>query len=169
MRNPPQPIPDALMGITSRFSEAARWRFASLPAGDLVDAFRDRPIPFFKLPDELQPFQFGLASTLPIPGVVIDGGRRSRQLAQWLQEVDPISLNYSAGAPDGLILEAGVRDRWIINTFDDPEVRRAAQQYEQRKHASQGLHFLLIQPDDSGMTYTGFWLLQRLDPANAVE
>jgi hypothetical protein len=21
------------------------------------------------------------------------------------------------------------------------------------------LHFLLVQPDDSGMTYTGFWLL----------
>ncbi|NEQ67039.1 MAG: DUF1092 family protein, partial [Symploca sp. SIO2D2] len=26
-----------------------------------------------------------------------------------------------------------------------------------------GLHFLLVQPDDSGMTYTGFWLLQNID------
>jgi hypothetical protein len=52
------------------------------------------------------------------------------------------------------------RDRWILNTFDDPDMRSAAQQYEQRKQASQGLHFLLVQPDDSGMTYTGFWLLR---------
>lgn len=155
MRNPPQPIPDAFRGD--------RWRFASLPAGDVIDAFRDRLIPFLNLPHELQPLNLGLASTLPIPGVVFDGGRRSRQLAQWLQDAQPVSLNYIAGAPDGLILEAGAVDRWILNTFDDPEVRAAAEQYEQRKHASGGLHFLLVQPDDSGMTYTGVWLLRRQD------
>jgi hypothetical protein len=160
MRNPPQPIPTDLWGD--------RWRFASLPAGDIIDAFRDRPIPFLSIPDEVLPFKLGLASTLPIPGVVIDGGRRSLPLARWVQESRPVSLNFIAGAPDGLILEAGEidpeehlpRDRWILNTFDDPDMRSAAQQYEQRKHTSQGLHFLLVQPDDSGMTYTGFWLLR---------
>nr|WP_317106120.1 Tab2 family RNA-binding protein [Chroococcidiopsis sp. SAG 2025] len=35
-----------------------------------------------------------------------------------------------------------------------------AQIYAQRQQQSQGLHFLLVQPDDSGMTYTGFWLLR---------
>lgn len=156
MRNPPQPIPDSLRGDL--------WRFAALPAGDVVDAFCDRLIPFLNLPDPLQPLNLGLASALPVPGVVIEGGRRSRQLAQWLQDAHPVSLNYIAGAPDGLILEAGDVDRWIINTFDDPEVRTAAQQYEQRKHASGGLHFLLVQPDDSGMTYTGVWLLRAIRP-----
>jgi hypothetical protein len=75
--------------------------------------------------------------------------------------VHPVALNYVAGAPDGLILEAGLVDRWIIATFEDPEVRTAATEYEQRKQDSQGLHFFLVQPDDSGMTYTGFWLLRN--------
>ncbi|HEY9750428.1 MAG TPA: Tab2 family RNA-binding protein, partial [Allocoleopsis sp.] len=54
-------------------------------------------------------------------------------------------------------------DRWVLATFEDAEVRAAAQAYEQRKQAAQGLHFLLVQPDDSGMTYSGFWLLQPVD------
>ena len=48
----------------------------------------------------------------------------------------------------------------IINTFEDADVASAAQRHEQQKAISQGLHFLLVQPDDSGMTYSGFWLLQ---------
>ncbi|MGB3692248.1 MAG: Tab2 family RNA-binding protein, partial [Spirulinaceae cyanobacterium] len=59
----------------------------------------------------------------------------------------------------GLILAGGLVDRWIVATFEDEEVARAAKAYEERKQASQGLHFLLIQPDDSGMTTSGFWLL----------
>jgi RNA-binding protein Tab2/Atab2 len=151
MRNPPQSLPDNLWGD--------RWRFASLPAADLEDAFRDRLIPILEMPKEWMPIALGVSSTTSIPGVVIDGGRRSLPLARWLQDSKPMSLNYIAGAPDGLILEAGEVDRWIVATFEDSEVRSAAQLYQQRKQASQGLHFLLIQPDDSGMTYTGFWLL----------
>lgn len=161
MRNPPQPLPDNLWGT--------RWRFASLPAADLADAFGDRLIPVLEMPQEWLPIALGVASTTPIPGVVIDGGRRSMPLARWLQDSHPVSLNHIAGAPDGLILEAGDLDRWIVATFEDPEVRSAAQVYEQRKQASRGLHFLLIQPDDSGMTYTGFWLLNPQHRQNAVK
>ena len=151
-RPPPLPLTDTLLG--------QQWRFASLPAADLVDTFTDRMIPVLKMPESLLPLNLGLASTTPIPGVVIDGGRKSLPLARWIAAVHPVSLNYVAGAPDGLILEAGLVDRWIIATFEDPEVATAAVEYECRKQASQGLHFLLIQPDDSGMTYTGFWLLR---------
>ncbi len=111
------------------------------------------------MPHELLPLQLGLASTVAIPGVVIDGGRQSMPLARWLQEVQPVALHYIPGAPDGLILEAGLSERWVMATFEDKEVAAAARLYEQRKQTSQGLHFLLVQPDDSGMTYTGFWLL----------
>lgn len=169
MRNPPQPLPDNLWGVTSRYSEATRWRFASLPAADLEDAFKDRLIPILEMPDEWMPIALGVASTTPIPGVVMDGGRRSLSLARWFQDSHPVSLNYIAGAPDGLILEAGAVDRWIVATFEDSEVRSAAQLYQQRKQASQGLHFLLIQPDDSGMTYTGFWLLNSQAQENTVK
>jgi hypothetical protein len=104
--------------------------------------------------------QLGLASDLPIPGVVIHAGRKSLLLAQWLQQVEPVSLHAMAGELDGLILFAGATDRWILTTSDLPEVKTAGMTFEQRKAKAKGLHFLLIQPDNSGMTYTGFWLLR---------
>jgi RNA-binding protein Tab2/Atab2 len=148
---PPIPLPQNLWGDT--------WRFASLRAGDILEAFQGRPIPILEMPELLLPLNLGLASTVPVPGVVIDGGRQSMRLARWLQEAKPFALNYIAGAPDGLILEAGLADRWVVATFEDSEVKAAAETYQQRKQLSKGLHFLLVQPDDSGMTYTGFWLL----------
>lgn len=151
-RPPPMPLPETLLG--------EQWRFATLPAGELAAAFAERPIPILAMPDDLLPMQLQLASTLPIPGVIIDGGRQSMQLARWLEEAMPVSLHYSPGQPDGLILEAGLVDRWVMATFEDPEVAAAARVYQYRQQESRGLHFLLVQPDDSGMTYSGFWLLQ---------
>jgi hypothetical protein len=152
---PPAPLPENLWG--------EQWRFASLGAGDVEEAFSDRPIPILHMPEYLKPINLGLASTLPVPGVVIYGGKQSMRLARWLQQARPVSLSYIAGAPDGLVLEAGLVDRFIVATFADQEVATSAQSFEQRKQQSKGLHFLLVQPDDSGMTYTGFWLLQTED------
>lgn len=148
---PPVPLGENLWGD--------RWRFATLPAEDLAD-FGSYPIPILAMPEFLLPLTLGVASTTAIPGIVIDGGRKSLPLAQWLQQSHPIALNYVPGAPDGLILEAGLVDRWVVATFEDSDVKTAAQLFEQRKQASRGLHFLLVQPDDSGRTYTGFWLLK---------
>jgi hypothetical protein len=149
---PPVPLPENLWGD--------RWRFATLPAADVVDVFSGRMIPILNMPENLLPLNLGLASTTAIPGVVIDGGRQALRLAQWIEQARPVSLHFVAGAPDGLILEAGLVDRWIVATFEDLEVATAARNFEQRKQTSQGLHFLLVQPDDSGMTYSGFWLLK---------
>jgi RNA-binding protein Tab2/Atab2 len=149
---PPVPLPENIWG--------EEWRFGTLLAGDIT-VFINRPIPIRDIPDFLLPMTLGLASTQAIPGIVIYGGRRSMWLACWLQEVKPVTLNYIAGAPDGLVLEAGLADRWIVATFEGEEIAIAAKNYEQRKQESRGLHFLLVQPDDSEMTHTGFWLLQR--------
>jgi hypothetical protein len=151
-RPPPVPLPENLWGDV--------WQFATLQAGDLIATFTDYPIPILDIPEALQPVKLGLASTVPISGVVINGGRQSMQLARWLQQANPVALNYIPGEPDGLILEAGLADRWVVATFEDQEVTEAAHRFETRKQLAKGLHFLLIQPDDSGMTYTGFWLLQ---------
>lgn len=150
---PPVPLPEKLWG--------EKWRFATLPAGDIEQAFGDRPIPIRVMPEFLLPINLGLASTLPVPGVVIDGGRQSMRLARWLQDAQPVALNYIAGEPAGLILAAGLVDRWVVATFADREVEVAAKAYAQRQLQSQGLHFLLVQPDDSGVTYSGFWLLRE--------
>jgi hypothetical protein len=149
---PPAPLAENLWGD--------RWQFATLAAGDLVDAFSDRPIPILQMPESLLPLSLGLASTVAIPGVVIEAGRRSRQLAQWIEQAQPVALTYNAGPPGGVILSAGLIDRWILATFEDADVAAAGQAFEQRKQASQNLHFLLVQPDETGMTYSGFWLLR---------
>jgi hypothetical protein len=149
---PPVPMPENLWG--------EQWRFASLSAGDLVREFGDRPLRIRSLPNDLLPLKLGLASPVAIPGIIIDGGKQSLQLARWLESTQPVSLNYIPGQPNGLILQAGLCDRWVIVTFEDAEVIQAAQTFAVRQQLAKGLHFILIQPDNSGMTYTGFWLLQ---------
>ncbi len=155
----PLPLPENLWG--------EEWRFASINAGEIVEIFINQPIPIRNLPENLFPINLGISSNIPIPGVVIFGGRKSLQLAQWLAEVKPYSLNYMVteiGVSGGLILEAGLVDRFVLLTFEDEEFAKAAQIYQQRQNESKGLHFLLVQPDDSGMTYSGFWLLKEDKP-----
>jgi hypothetical protein len=150
---PPQPIPDALIGD--------KWQFVTLTAKELVTGFNDRPIPIVSMPDYLLPPHWGLGGNVAIPGVIVYGGKQSMRLARWVAESEPVSLNYLGDDPGGLILDAGLADRWVILTFNDPEVSQAAKLYENRKKLVHGLHFLLITPDDSGMTDSGIWLLQN--------
>ncbi|MGB5972864.1 MAG: Tab2/Atab2 family RNA-binding protein [Nodosilinea sp.] len=150
---PPVPLSETLWGD--------RWGFTALAAYDFEQTLPHEPIPLRHLPPGLMPSRLGLASTAPVPGVVIDAGRQAMALAQWLQTSAPAWLSYVRGEPDGLILAAGLCDRWVLTTFNDADVASAGQQFEQRKQQSQGLHFLLVRPDDSGMTTTGLWLLQQ--------
>ena len=149
---PPLPLPENLWG--------ERWQFAALPAGELAPAFQNRSIPALEMPESRLPLALKLPSDLPIPGVIIEAGRRSMILTRWLQQAKPHALSAIAGEPDGLILEAGLVDRWVLTTFSDPEVSTAARSFQSRQQAALGLHFLLVQPDNSGMTYSGFWLLR---------
>lgn len=151
-RPPPQPLPEHLWG--------EQWRFATLPAVEIERFITEKPIRVLEAPQALLPLKRGLASTLPIPGVVIDGGRRSLPLTRWLEEIRPVAIAYIPGPPDGVLLEAGLVERWILTTFEDPDIAEAAKQFTVRKQQARGLHFLLVQPDNAGMTYTGFWLLQ---------
>lgn len=151
---PPQPLPEHLWG--------EQWHFATFSADELIAIFTQRPIPIRSIPNALLPLNLGLASTVPIPGVIIYGGRKSLLLARWLKRAQPNYLEYIPTQIDksgGLILHTNEGERWIVATFEDSTVAQAAQNYEQKKQASQGLHFLLVEPDDSGITSTGFWLL----------
>ena len=149
---PPLPIPDYLVG--------EKWQFVTLTAGQLVADFADRPLPIVSMPDYLLPPDWGLGANVAIPGVIIYGGRQSMRLARWIAETEPVSLNYLGEDPGGLILDAGLADRWVMLTFNDSEVSQAAKLYEARKRLVHGLHFLLVTPDDSGITNSGIWLLQ---------
>jgi hypothetical protein len=148
----PVPIPESLWG--------EQWRFASLSAADLQESLIYEPIPLRSVPEEWLPLQIGLASAVPIPGIIIDGGKRAMPLCQWLWEQSPVALTYLPGAPDGVLLETGLVDRWVLTTFEDPQVRQAGEMFRDRQQQARGLHFLLVRPDDSGMTFTGLWLLR---------
>jgi hypothetical protein len=149
---PPLPIPDYLVG--------EKWQFVTLTAGQLVADFADRPMPIVSMPDYLLPPHWGLGANVAIPGVIIYGGRQSMRLARWVADRSPVSLNYLGDDPGGLVLDSGLADRWVMLTFNDPEVSQAAKLYEARKRLVHGLHFLLVTPDDSGITDSGIWLLQ---------
>lgn len=154
-RPPPQNLPEEMWG--------ENWTIISICAGDLIDFATDRPLPVCDLPESLVATNARLALEIKIPGIVVDGGRKSLQLVQWIQQVQPVALNYISteiGKSGGLILETGLVDRWIFATFESATVAPAVRNYEQAKKDSLGLHFLLVRPDDSGMTYTGFWLLR---------
>ena len=154
-RPPPQPLPENLWG--------EEWNFVSIAAGDIEQMFGDRPIPVLSLPESLLPINSGISSEVIVPGIVIYGGRKSLQIVRWLEMQQPVSLNYiptEVGKSGGLVLEVGLVDRWVFATFEDEAIAKVARNYEQHKQKSKGLHFLLVQPDDSGMTYTGFWLLK---------
>ena len=151
----PQPLPENLWGD--------KWQIANIKANQIVDLFRDRPIPICHLPEALYPVNLNLASELAIPGLVVYGGKKTMQIARWIERQNPAFLNYiptEVGKSGGFILETGLSDRWVFNTFESESAAEIARNYEQKKRAAKGLHFILVQPDDSGMTYTGFWLLK---------
>lgn len=152
---PPQPLPANLGG--------EQWQFAALPALELEEVLLQRPIPILNAPASMLPSQLQLAKATRVPGVVIYAGRQSLKLARWLEKQRPVFLQAIRGELHGLVLAAGLSDRWILVTFDDLEVTAAALEFERRKQISQGLHFLLVQPDDSGITFSGVWLLKTED------
>ncbi len=158
-RPAPVPLPENLW--------AEQWRFGGLTAQDFQESLIHEPIPVGSVREDWLPLSLGLASTSIIPGVILDAGRRAMRLAQWLDEQGPVALSYVPGAPDGLILEAGLVERWILTTFEDEQVQRAGQQFRDRQQAAVGLHFLLVRPDDSGMTFTGLWLLRLETPGDS--
>ncbi|MEA5510671.1 Tab2 family RNA-binding protein [Crocosphaera sp. UHCC 0190] len=136
---PPQALPENLWGD--------QWHFASFKAGDIIDFFGDRPIPILDFPDSLKPINLGIPSQINIPGVVIYGGRKSMYLARWLAENKPVALTYiptEIGKSGGLILDAGLIDRWVLLTFEDLQMAKAAQQYEQQLQTLKELKPLTI-------------------------
>ncbi len=150
---PPLPLPERLWG--------ERWGFTALTAAEFERTLPHEPIPIRGLPEDWLPSRWGLASSALLPGVVIDGGNRALALCRWIEAAEPAWLRYQSGDLGGLLLEAGLSDRWVVATFSDPQVGMEGQRFEQRKRLTQGLHFLLVRPDDSGMTYTGLWLLRE--------
>lgn len=148
---PPQPLPESLWGET--------WKFVTLSVADLEQGLLQRPIPIMGVAGH--PSELGMAPSDRIPGVIIEAGRRSLKLAQWIQGQQPRYLASVIADLNGLLLNTADQQRWILMTYQDAEMAEAAKTFEAQKLQVKGLHFLLIQPDDSGMTHSGVWVLQK--------
>ncbi|WP_404784090.1 Tab2 family RNA-binding protein [Altericista sp. CCNU0014] len=149
---PPQPLPEHLWGDL--------WQFASLPAEDLEWRLWERPIPFREAAAIALPSQQNLSSTALVPGIVINAGRQAIGLSRWLSERKPKQISVANLELGAIILTTAQKERWILATYQDDAVREAGQGFEGRKGPSKGIHFLLIQPDDSGVTHAGLWILK---------
>lgn len=146
--NPPNPCPYT----------AERWQFGRLAARDLLD-LAARPIPF-----GLRNLQRAAHLQGVIPGVIFTAGRQARYIAQWLDSQIPAYCEAITGDPDGVVIHTGLADRWVLATYTDAEVVAAAARFQSLKQAAQGWHFVVVQPDQSGLTFTGLWLLREYHP-----
>ncbi len=150
---PPQPLPEHLWGDL--------WQFVSLSAEDLEFSLWERPIPIREIEAPgLLPSQQALEGEAVIPGILINAGRQAMKLSRWLCGHQPRQMNAVNLELGAIILSTAQQTRWILATYQDEAVREAGQTFEARKAQSKGIHFLLIQPDDSGVTHSGLWILK---------
>ncbi len=149
---PPQPLPDALMG--------QQWAFVSLEASAFED-MQEWAINF----GETFPLQMiGLAPETLIPGMVIFSPR-AIPLAGWMSGLEMAFLKVDSGPSAKLLLETGASDRWILAPLRNAATQAEAQAFEQAKDQAQQVHFLAVQSDPQAESFAGFWLLQEVNLA----
>lgn len=151
-----KPAPDALMGES--------WLVAALKISDFESA-AEWSMDFGELFDLNQSGDISNPNTL-ISGLIITSSR-ALALAAWMSGVDPVSLKFEPKEQKiQLILEAGEETRWILTTLNtaNPKDQTAiaqAQNFEQGKLISNGIHFIAIQTSLEVEHFAGFWLLQE--------
>jgi RNA-binding protein Tab2/Atab2 len=147
----PQPMPENLWGD--------RWQFVRLTAEDLEFRLLERSIPLREVSPLARPSEQAIVPNALIPGVVIEAGKQAMQLARWVAAQQPESLE-AVNRELGALMLNTKRDRWIMATYQDEAVKEAAENFEALKRENSGIHFLLIQPDDTGTTHSGLWILR---------
>ncbi|MDX2212806.1 MAG: Tab2/Atab2 family RNA-binding protein [Oculatellaceae cyanobacterium bins.114] len=148
--NPPQPLPDALIG--------QQWAFVTLEAGAFAD------MPEWKI-DFGEAFPLELAKIDPkalIPGIIVFSPR-ALPLAAWMSGLELASLHLSDEAPARLLLETGISDTWILANLPKPQLKQEAEAFEVAKKEANGVHFLAVQANPQAEEFTGFWLMREVD------
>lgn len=149
---PPQPLPDALLG--------QQWRFVSLEAS-AFEEIQEWAIDF----GEAFPLQMiKLAPETLIPGMVIFSPR-AIPLAGWMSGLEMAFLKVDSGPSAKLLLETGASDRWILAPLRDAAAQAEAKAFEEAKRQAQQVHFLAVQSDAQAESFAGFWLLQEVNLA----
>jgi RNA-binding protein Tab2/Atab2 len=151
LQDPPQPLPDAILGN--------KWAFVNLAVGELTD-----------MPD----WSIGFADAFPlelaaidaeqkIPGLLIFSDR-AMPIAGWISGLELAAVRYSPAPQSQVLLETGASDSWVlanVTTASQQSVGAEAANFEQMKQKANGVHFLAVQSDPNAEDFAGFWLLQE--------
>lgn len=145
---PPQPLPDALIG--------QQWAFVTLEASAFAE-MSEWEIGF----QEAFPLQIeGVTPDTRIPGVIIFSPRAT-PMAAWVSGLELAFLKFELFPVPRLLLETGANDSWILANIKDADAVAEALGFEEAKQKAQQVHFLAIQSDPQAESFAGFWLLRE--------
>jgi hypothetical protein len=143
--DPPQPLPEALIG--------EKWAFVSLVASQFAE-MRDWQIGF----GESFPLDmFGVTPEMEIPGLILYSPR-SVPMAAWMSGLEIVAVQYQPAPKSTLLLETGASESWILARLDGISQAEAAR-FETNKQQAKGVHFVAIQSTTDSEEFAGFWLL----------
>jgi RNA-binding protein Tab2/Atab2 len=151
MVEPPQPLPDAILGN--------KWAFVNLAASELVD-MPEWSIGF----SEAFPLQLAAVDpTAQIPGLLIFS-ERAVPIAAWMSGLEIATVRYSPAPQAQILLETGASDSWIladVKVVSQPAIAFEASSFEKLKRRANGVHFVAVQSSPTAEDFAGFWLLQE--------
>jgi hypothetical protein len=156
MSDPPQPLPDAIVGN--------KWAFVNLAVSELAE-MSDWSIGFAGA------FPLELANVQPdcqIPGLLIFS-ERAVPVAAWLSGLELAMVRYSPAPRSQILLETGASDSWIIANLDistQMAIATEAVGFERLKAQANGVHFLAVQSSPTAEEFAGFWLLKEAGVAS---
>jgi hypothetical protein len=143
--DPPQPLPEALIG--------EKWAFMSLAASQFAD-MSDWEIGF----GESFPLDMlGVTPEMEIPGLILYSAR-SVPMAAWMSGLEIVAVQYQPAPKSTLLLETGASESWILARLDGTTQSEAAR-FEASKQQAKGVHFIAIQANPDSEEFAGFWLL----------
>jgi hypothetical protein len=143
--DPPQPLPEALIG--------EKWAFVNLAASQFAE-MSDWQIGF----GEAFPLEmFGITPEIEIPGLILYS-QRSVPMAAWMSGLEIVAVDYQPAPKSTLLLETGASESWILARLDGTTQSEAAR-FEASKQQSKGVHFIAIQSTPESEEFAGFWLL----------
>ena len=143
--DPPQPLPEALIG--------EKWTFVNLAASQFAD-MSDWQIGF----GESFPLDmFGVTPDMQIPGLILYSAR-SVPMAAWMSGLEIVAVEYQPAPKSTLLLETGASESWILARLDSTTQSEAAR-FEASKQQSKGVHFIAVQSNPESEEFAGFWLL----------
>ncbi len=155
LSNPPQALPDALVGD--------QWMFVTLDAA----AFADMPEWEIGFGEAFSLEMMGLSPDVRVPGVIIFSSR-SNAIAAWMSGLELAFLRVEHAddsTPARLILETGASDAWVLANLPTAALQAEGHRFAAAKQAAEEVHFVAVQATPQSESFAGFWLLKELNLA----